>query len=76
MVNLLGAPDHTGPAYYQGLEDCLAMPGVNIHLYGKTMTKPYRKMGHVTILGDTVEAALKTARNVQDGISVIAKASS
>ncbi|PHN05842.1 5-(carboxyamino)imidazole ribonucleotide synthase [Flavilitoribacter nigricans] len=72
MVNLLGAEGHTGPAYYQGLEDCLALPGVNIHLYGKVMTKPFRKMGHVTVLGDSVEAAMATARQVQDSISVIA----
>lgn len=76
MVNLLGAEGHTGPAYYQGLEDCLAIPGVNIHLYGKVMTKPFRKMGHVTVLGNTVEEAMEKARKVQERISVIAKADS
>lgn len=76
MVNLLGAEGHTGPAYYQGLEDCLAIPGVNIHLYGKVMTKPFRKMGHVTVLGNTVEEAMEKARQVQERISVIAKADS
>lgn len=73
MVNLLGAEGHTGPAYYEGLEECLAMPGVNIHLYGKTVTKPFRKMGHVTILGHTVEAAMEKARKVQERLRVIAK---
>ena len=37
------------------LEDVLAMKGVNVHLYGKRFTKPFRKMGHVTIIADTLE---------------------
>lgn len=65
MVNLLGEPGFSGNVYYQGLEACLAMEGVNVHLYGKTTTKPFRKMGHVTVLGDTVEAAKEKARRVQ-----------
>jgi len=72
MVNLLGEEGHTGPAYYQGLEDCLALPGVNIHLYGKAVTKPFRKMGHVTILGNTVGEAMQTARQVRTRLRVIA----
>lgn len=51
MINLLGEPGHSGPAYYQGLETCLGLEGVHIHLYGKKNTKPFRKMGHVTITG-------------------------
>lgn len=76
MVNLLGADGFTGPAYYQGLEDCLALPGVSIHLYGKAMTKPFRKMGHVTVLGDRVEGAMETAKSVQAKMRVIAKEAS
>lgn len=72
MVNLLGAAEHTGPAYYEGLEKALALPGVNIHLYGKALTKPFRKMGHVTVLADSVEAAMETARATQDKLKVIA----
>ncbi|MFM9076100.1 MAG: 5-(carboxyamino)imidazole ribonucleotide synthase [Bacteroidota bacterium] len=51
MVNLLGAEGHSGPAAYAGLQECLALDGVNVHLYGKAVTKPLRKMGHVTITG-------------------------
>jgi len=51
MLNLLGEAGHSGPAYYQGLEDVLGLPDVFVHIYGKTTTKPFRKMGHVTILG-------------------------
>jgi 5-(carboxyamino)imidazole ribonucleotide synthase len=50
MVNILGAPGHTGPAAYAYLREVLEMEGVYPHLYGKTETKPFRKMGHVTLL--------------------------
>lgn len=49
MVNLLGEEGFTGKAQYHGLEKCMAMSGVYVHLYGKKLTKPFRKMGHVTI---------------------------
>ncbi|MCU0450851.1 MAG: 5-(carboxyamino)imidazole ribonucleotide synthase [Bernardetiaceae bacterium] len=50
MLNLLGEPGHHGPAVYAGLEQVLAQAGVYVHLYGKAVTKPYRKMGHVTVV--------------------------
>lgn len=49
MINLLGQEGHTGPAICQGLEEVLEVAGCHMHLYGKKMTKPFRKMGHVTI---------------------------
>lgn len=49
MVNVLGEEGHTGIARYQGLEEVMSIPGAHVHLYGKKMTKPFRKMGHVTI---------------------------
>ena len=63
MVNLLGESGYTGEAAYHGLADVLKMDGVYVHLYGKKITKPFRKMGHVTIV-DTDIAALKTKANV------------
>jgi 5-(carboxyamino)imidazole ribonucleotide synthase len=51
MLNILGSPGHEGPAVYEGLEEVLSLPGVYVHLYGKSTTKPFRKMGHVTVLG-------------------------
>jgi 5-(carboxyamino)imidazole ribonucleotide synthase len=51
MLNVLGSPGHEGPAVYEGLEEVLSLPGVYVHLYGKSHTKPFRKMGHVTVLG-------------------------
>ncbi len=54
LLNLLGEPGETGPVVYQGLADTLSIAGVYPHIYGKTDTKPYRKMGHVTIVGDNM----------------------
>ncbi|NUQ24214.1 MAG: 5-(carboxyamino)imidazole ribonucleotide synthase [Saprospiraceae bacterium] len=72
MLNLLGEPGYAGPAYYDGLEACLGMEGVNIHIYGKAQTKPYRKMGHVTVLGDTLAEALEKAQRVKERLRVLA----
>jgi 5-(carboxyamino)imidazole ribonucleotide synthase len=70
MINLLGEPGYEGPAEYEGLNDILKLDGVYIHLYGKSFTKPFRKMGHVTILDDNREAAIEKAREVQKTIKV------
>jgi len=70
MVNLLGHQDYTGPAQYEGLATCLQMEGVKVHIYGKAITKPYRKMGHVTVVADGVEAAKMKARIVQKTLVV------
>lgn len=72
MVNLLGAPHHSGKAIYQGLEKILAESGVYPHIYGKTETRPYRKMGHITITSDSLEDARKKAAFVRNTIKVIA----
>src|SRR5699024_10484874 len=50
MVNLLGEDGFTGNAFVEGLNEAMAQKGVYVHLYGKKITKPFRKMGHVTIL--------------------------
>ncbi len=73
MVNLLGEAGHTGDAHYEGMEEILKIPGVYPHLYGKTTTKPFRKMGHVTITADTTEEAVAIANKVQSTIKVITK---
>jgi 5-(carboxyamino)imidazole ribonucleotide synthase len=64
MVNLLGAGRGAGrPA---GLEAALAVSGAHIHLYGKAISGPGRKMGHITALGATVDEALATAQRAAD----------
>lgn len=70
MINLLGEKGYEGPAEYQGLNDILKMEGVYIHLYGKKITKPFRKMGHVTIMDDDRAKAIEKARLVQKIIKV------
>jgi len=71
MVNLLGEPGHEGLARYEGLEEALALDGVYLHLYGKKYTKPFRKMGHVCVINEDREAAIRTAREVQRIIRVV-----
>ena len=71
MVNLLGEDGHTGPAVYDGLEMLLAMPGVFPFLYGKAITKPFRKMGHVTVMDSSLDALREKVERVKTGIRVI-----
>ena len=71
MVNLLGAPGHTGPARYAGWRELLDIPEVYPHLYGKAETRPFRKMGHLTALGDTVALARERARRARELVSIV-----
>lgn len=73
MLNLLGEPGHSGPAYYEGLSEVLALPGVSVHLYGKKETRPFRKMGHVTIAAPTIEAAKKLEGVVKTTLKCVSK---
>ncbi len=70
MVNLLGDEHGDGPAVYHGIVQALALGGVYIHLYGKTRTKPYRKMGHATIVDKDILKALDKAGCVKEIIKV------
>jgi 5-(carboxyamino)imidazole ribonucleotide synthase len=70
MINLLGEPGFEGPAFYSGLEEALHMPGVHVHLYGKTTTKPFRKMGHITVTDTSLKAAQERARKVMQLVKV------
>lgn len=72
MVNLLGEPGYSGTARYAGFEDVLSVKGVHVHLYGKKQTKPFRKMGHVTILDEDIDSLKKKANFVKQTLKVIA----
>jgi len=65
MLNILGAADVSGKYRMTGLEQILRMEGVYIHLYNKTETRPKRKMGHVTILGNSVQEVKDKVANVK-----------
>lgn len=73
MVNLLGAEGYTGKAQYLGLAQCFGVDGAKFHIYGKAITKPFRKMGHVTILDPDLEKAKEKARFIKDTLKIIAK---
>lgn len=70
MINLLGAEGEQGPAHYTGWKELLEIPEVFPHLYGKAETRPFRKMGHVTALGDTVAMARERAGTARSALSV------
>lgn len=70
MLNLLGEAGYEGDVYYEGFEECMAIEGVKIHLYGKKQTRPSRKMGHVTILSDSLEHAMHKAQMVKKRLKV------
>ncbi|MCR9182470.1 MAG: 5-(carboxyamino)imidazole ribonucleotide synthase, partial [Flavobacteriaceae bacterium] len=73
MVNLVGAEGHTGQVIYKNIEKIMAMPGVTPHIYGKKETRPFRKMGHVTIVNEDINEARKIAEEVKNSIEVISK---
>jgi len=72
MINLLGDFGYEGLAIYEGLEDIMKFSGVHVHLYGKLQTKPFRKMGHITIIDDDITKAKQKARLVKNTIKVVA----
>ncbi|UBZ09367.1 5-(carboxyamino)imidazole ribonucleotide synthase [Leeuwenhoekiella palythoae] len=73
MVNLVGAEGHTGDVYYEKIEDIMALKGVTPHIYGKRETRPFRKMGHVTIVNSDLSEARNIAEQVKNAIRVITK---
>ena len=72
MINLLGEKGHTGTAIYEGLSELLNHPHVFPHLYGKEQTKPLRKMGHITITGNSIEEVKETAEKIKDLVHIVA----
>lgn len=73
MVNLVGAEGYTGDVVYEHIENILEMEGVTPHIYGKKETRPFRKMGHVTIVNKNIDEARKIAEKVKNTIKVISK---
>lgn len=71
MINLLGAPGYSGEAVYEGIEEVLKIKGAYIHLYGKKITRPFRKMGHITVTDSRLEDAIRSARIAQQTMRVI-----
>lgn len=70
MVNLVGEKGHTGNVRYENIEEILGMSGVTPHIYGKKQTRPFRKMGHVTIINEDINSAREIAEQVKKTIRV------
>ena len=73
MVNLVGAEGYSGNVIYENIEKIMAIDGVTPHIYGKRETRPFRKMGHVTIVNEDMNEARKIAEQVKNTIKVISK---
>jgi len=73
MVNLVGAEGHTGDVIYKNIADIMKLDGVTPHIYGKKDTRPFRKMGHVTIVNEDINEARRIAEVVKTTIKVISK---
>ena len=73
MVNLVGAEGHTGNVIYENIEQILDMEGVTPHIYGKKQTRPFRKMGHVTIVNKNMSEARVRAQEVKEIIKVVSE---
>ena len=71
MVNLVGEEGFSGPVVYENIEKIMAIDGVTPHIYGKRETRPFRKMGHVTIVNENMEEARRIAEEVKNSIRVI-----
>ncbi len=70
MVNLLGEAGYTGEALVEGMDEAINMKGVYLHLYGKKLTKPFRKMGHVTVLESDVDRLKQKAQRIKELIKI------
>ncbi len=73
MVNLVGEEGYSGEVVYENIEEILAIDGVTPHIYGKKQTRPFRKMGHVTIVNEDMDEARRIAEKVKKTIRVISK---
>jgi len=71
MINILGEPGYEGLVKYDGLTSCMAIEGIKFHIYGKKTTRPFRKMGHATVLDHNIEKAKEKAKFIQQNLKVI-----
>lgn len=70
MLNLVGAPGYQGTPVFDGLSTLLAMPDVHVHLYGKTECRPGRKMGHITVLGESMPELIALAETIASSVVI------
>jgi 5-(carboxyamino)imidazole ribonucleotide synthase len=70
MVNVLGEEGYEGEPFIEGIHEALEIPELSFHFYGKSFTKPFRKMGHITVLDDDIEKALEKANRAKNILKV------
>jgi len=70
MVNLVGEKGFKGTVLYEGMDNLLDISGLHVHLYGKTETRPMRKMGHITLVGSDIDILRQTAKQVKQQVKV------
>ncbi len=70
MVNLLGEIGYEGEPFIDGIHDALEIPELSFHFYGKSFTKPFRKMGHITVLDDDINKALEKANEAKSILKI------
>lgn len=73
MINLVGEKKYNGPVIYKNIDQILAIDGVTPHIYGKKETRPNRKMGHVTVINEKLDNAIKIAKTIKETIKVISR---
>ena len=73
MVNILGSPGHSGDVVYKNADEVMKTKGAYLHVYGKKQTKPFRKMGHITIVGDDVNELIDIGKHLKNMLRVEAK---
>ena len=70
MINILGIPNYSGEYSLKGIEKAFSVPGLKLHLYGKKISKPQRKLGHITVTAERIEEALSRARRVKKLLTI------
>ena len=70
MVNLVGDEDHTGNVYYKNIDFLYAEEGVTPYIYGKKETRPFRKMGHVTVAANTKDELQQKIQTIKKSIRI------
>lgn len=71
MVNIVGEKGHSGPVVYEGIEPFLEIPGVHLHLYGKKIVQPFRKMGHITVIRPEIAESLEIAEKLKQEVKAL-----
>ena len=71
MINVLGGEGFSGTYKMEGIEKILALPGVYVHLYEKKESRPMRKLGHITVMADSVRDVKEKATFVRNTINIV-----